>query len=294
MKSLEIISMLPKWAKASPVAILGSPAFLMPCRLGDESASLRPAKVVPAASEALALDIAFGDVPHTLLLSRTPRFPELDKIWDSRADVPAPVLLALVERECGPLFQMLENAVRRQMRLVGVMAAESAETARLVGLQITGDPGIAFALTRSEAVISAFGSLRNLDLSNAEIRAEALPAVDEYAAFATAEADLSALAPGDAVLVPEAGTSAPRLVVDGRFVVDANGVSPYVADALVHVRAATGREMTLGAVFDAVENPPALAGAAAGAQLQLVKDGRLVASGRLDKLADQLAFIVEG
>ncbi len=293
MKSLEIISTLPKWAKASPAAILDSPAFLMPCRLGDESASLRLADVAPAGAEALALDIAFGDVPHRLLLARTSRFPELDKIWDSRADVPAPVLLALVERECGPLFQMLENAVRRQMRLVGVADAVP-EGARLAGLQISGDPGIVFALTRSDVVVSAFGSLRNLDLSHAEIRAEELPAVCEYAAFATVEADLSALAPGDAVIVPEVGTVAPRLVVDGRFVVDANGVSPYVADALVHVRAATGRAVSLGEVFDAVDQPPALAAVEVGAQLQLVKDGRLVASGRLDKLADQLAFVVEG
>ena len=65
-------------------------------------------------------------------------------------------------------------------------------------------------------------------------------------------------------------------------------------DALVHVRAAEGRVVSLGEAFDAVENPLALPSAEQGAQLKLVKDGRVVASGRLDKLADQLAFIVEG
>lgn len=292
MKQLEIISSLPQWARATPSAILDSPAFLMPCRIGDETASLRHAEVEPAASESLALSVAFGDEPHELLLARSPRFPELDRVWDGRFDIPDPVVLALVEMECGSLFQMLENAVRRQMRLVGVKAAGLGGP--MITLRTTTDPAIVFSLTRSDAVVSAFGSLRNLDLSHDAIRSQTLPAECEYAALATADTDLASLAPGDAVLIPEAVSVPPRLVVDGRFVVDAHGVSPCVADALVHVRAATGREVTLGALFDAVENPPALAAAEAGAQLQLVKDGRLVASGRLGKLADQLAFIVEG
>lgn len=307
MKQLEIISSLPQWSRATPSAILDSPAFMMPCRIGDETSSLRHADVEPAASEALALSVAFGDEPHELLLARSPRFPELDKVWDSRSDIPEPVLLALVERECGPLFQMLENAVRKQMRLNGCLevskfgSLEKDQTSKppnlqpssFLALQASTDPAIVFSLTRSNAVVSALDSLRNLDLSHEAIRAQTLMAECEYAAFATAEADLAALAPGDAVLVPEMGSVSPRLVVDGRFVADSNGVAQCEKDALVHVRAAAGRAVSLGELFDAVENPPTIEPAAQGAQLKLVNDGRLVASGRLDKLADQLAFIVE-
>ena len=293
MKSFEIISSLPQWAKASPSAILDSSAFMMPCRIGDETSELRHAQVEPAESESLALSVEFGGEPHDLLVARSPRFAELDKVWDSRSELPEPILVALVEKECGPLFQMLENAVRKQMRLVGVKkgGSEGAEAPAYLSLQASD---IAFSLTRSRTVVSVLGTLRNLDLSHESIRSQTLPAECEYAAFAAAEADLATLAPGDAVLVQEVGTVPPKLVVDGRFVMDTNGVTPVEKDALVHVRAAEGREVSLGEAFDAVETPPALPSAEQGAQLKLVKDGRTVASGRLDKLADQLAFIVEG
>ena len=73
MKSLEIISSLPQWAKASPSAILDSPAFMMPCRIGDEMSELRHAQVEPAESESLALSVEFGGEPHELLIARSPR-----------------------------------------------------------------------------------------------------------------------------------------------------------------------------------------------------------------------------
>lgn len=298
MKPLEIISALPQWANAAPGAILDSQAFAMPCRLGDESTVLRHAGVLPAGAETMPLSITFGDEPHTLSLARSSRFPDLDRLWPTRADVPEAILLALVERECGSLLQMLENAVRRQLRLNGLAHADAAAdgTARAdipsVSFEL-GDPPAVFTLTRSDTVASAMGVLRNLDLSHEEIRSQPLPAVCEYAAFALGAADIVNLAPGDALLLPEIGTLAPRLVVDGRFTVDTNGVLPYAEDALVRVRAAAGRTMPLGELFDASEEPPVQPAAEPGLQLCLVKGGRLVASGRLDRLADQFAFVVE-
>ena len=86
MKQLEILSALTRWANATPDEILDSPAFAMPCRIGEEQALLRPAAVEPAASCSLALSVTFGDEPHELRFSRSARFPELDRIWDSRAE----------------------------------------------------------------------------------------------------------------------------------------------------------------------------------------------------------------
>ena len=129
MKPHEILAALPLAASAPPSRILDSPAFAMPCRYGEESATLRPAAVRPA--DTLSLSLLFGDVPHTLSLARSPRFPELDALWDTRADVPEPILLALAEKECGPLFQLLENAVRRQLRLAGLAAPADPDPAAL-------------------------------------------------------------------------------------------------------------------------------------------------------------------
>ena len=261
----------------------------MPCRLGDESATLRSASVEPAQSEALALSIAFGDEPHTLCLARSPRFSDLDRIWDVRADMPEAILLALAERAYGPLFQMLENAVRKQLRLVG-LAEPPRPDARALVMQVAD---VVFTLTRSETVVRALGVLRNLDMAHESIRSLPLAAQVEYAAFALPEADLASLAPGDALLVPEIATIQPRLVVDGRFLLGENGVAPHEGDARVHVCAAEARPVSLGEVFDAVGTPPQLPAALQGAQLRLVRNGRDVAAGRLGRVGDQNAFVVE-
>ena len=286
MKPLEVLVAIPKWAKAKPAQILDSPAFAMPCRLGEEQASLRLGAVQP--SDTLDLAILFGDEQHSLRLARSPRFPELDKVWDSRADMPEPILLALVEKECGPLLQMLENAVRRQLRLVG-LATPSATDEQIVSAQVND---IVFSITRSETVTAAFGMLRHLDLASPDLRAETFASETEFAAFALAPADLASLSVGDALLVPEIGSVPPRLVVDGRFAVDESGVSPFADDGRCRVVAAEMRTVSLGELFDAAENPRRVEGEAPG-QLRLTQGGKTIAYGRLERLGEQPAFVVE-
>ena len=285
MKPLEILVAIPKWAKATPDQVLDSPAFAMPCRLGEEQVSLRLGAVQP--SDTLDLAILFGDEQHSLRLARSTRFPELDKVWDSRADMPEPILLALVEKECGQLLQMLENAVRRQLRLVGLAA--SVADAQTLSVQVND---IEFSLTRSETVTAAFGILRHLDLASPDLRAETFAAETEFAAFALAPSDLSSLSVGDALLVPEVGSVPPRLVVDGRFVVDESGVAPFADDGRCRVVSAEMRNVSLGELFDAAENPRRVEGEAPG-QLRLTQGGKTVAYGRLDRLGEQPAFVVE-
>ena len=286
MKPLEILVALPKWAKATPDQVLDAPAFAMPCRLGEEQVTLRLGAVQPG--DTLDLAILFGDEPHSLRLARSSRFPELDKIWDSRADVPEPILLALVEKECGTFLQMLENAVRRQLRLVG-LAETSDPDAIMVCAQVAD---IVFALTRSATVTAALGIIRHLDFSSPELRAETFAAETEYAAFALAAADLASLAVGDALLVPEVGSVSPRLVVDGRFVVDESGVSSFADDSRCRVVAAETCTVSLGELFDAADSPRRVEGEVHG-QLRLMQVGRTVAYGRLDRIGEQPAFIVE-
>ena len=304
MKPLEILLSLPQWKKATAEALVDSPAFALPCRLGDEPVQLRPAPIEPAVSELLGLSVSFGDEPHTLGLARSPRFPELNKLWDNRADVPEPILLALVEKECGPLFQLLENAVRKQLRLVGLddsVRSDVAAPRPFLNLCVsapareeTDAAPICFALTRMPTVVAALGVLRNLDLTHEAIRSEQLSAVVEYAAFTLPEGDLASLAPGDAVVVSEIGTVPPRWIVDGRFALDGGGVSPSADDALVRVRAAESATLPLGAVLDAAEGKvPDVPALSDGSQLRLVRGGRTCATGCLGRVGDQPAFLVE-
>ena len=296
MKSLEILQALPKWAKARPEQVLDSTAFAMPCRLGDASATLR--REIFEATDTLDLAVLFGDEPHTLRLARAARFAELDKIWESRADVPEPILLALAEKDCGTLFQLLENIVRRQFKIVSlaVASADGAETSASCGFRVED---VFFSLSRSDTVVAALGNVRHLDLSHQSLRAETLPAETEYAAFVLSAADLASLAVGDALLLPEIGSLPARLVVDGRFVADGNGVSPLANDGRCRVVAVEPRTVTLGELFDAAEGPAAEGASVevgvppAQTPLRLVLSGREVARGRLDRLGDQNAFVVE-
>lgn len=308
MKPLEVLAAVPQWAGASADQILDSPAFAMPCRLGEEQVKMVHADVAPA--DTIDLSVSFGSEPHTLSIAKSGRFPELGVLWDSRADIPAPILLALVEKECGPLLQLLENAVRAQLKLVGLEETPSVEAGATpedagaaapqkarVDFRLSAPSGgdeIVFSITRSPTLVSAFGNLRNIDLSHESVRSLVLNASVEYAAFAMGTAEISTLTPGDVVLLPEIGAVAPRILVDGSLVVEADGVMQGAADALAHVRAVAARTITLGEVLDAsAGNPPPPASIAALDQLILVVNGKTVASGHLGKLADQQAFIVE-
>ncbi|MBR3582453.1 MAG: hypothetical protein IKO01_03300 [Kiritimatiellae bacterium] len=291
MKPLEILSALPALSKAAPSRILDSPAFAMPCRYGEETVLLRPAPVRPADADTLRLAVLFGDEPHVLGLARTPRHPELDALWNTRADVPAPILLALAERECGPLFQLLENAIRRQLRLSG-LADDAAAADSDLALQVADIP---FTLTRTPTVETALGStLRHLDPTHPAIRDMPLTAETEYASFALPATDLATLAPGDALLLPEIGTVPPRRIIDTRYILDDAGVTPYTEDTRCRVVAADPQTLTLGDLFDAAETPPpAPPPPTATAPLRLLQANKTLAQGHLETLGDAPAFIVE-
>ena len=286
MKPFEILSSLPQWSGLGPEDIVDSPAFAMPCRLGEESVALVLGATHPA--DTIRLSIQLESEPHILSLARSPRFKELDAIWDSRADVPEPILLALVEKDAGPLLQLVENAVRRQLKLVGFAEAENPDAPTLFA-QVDD---VVFSLTRSATVTAAIGNLRNLDLTHESIRSVTLPALTEYAAFSLSPSDASGLSVGDAVLLPEMGSAPARTVVDGRFALDANGVTRYNAGDLVHVFDATAKDFTLGELFDAAETPRTVEATPPGT-LRLVAGNKTLAVGRLDRLGDQSALIVE-
>ena len=285
MKPHEILSVLPRWADAAPEALLDSPAWAMPCRLGEDSTVLRTADVTPC--DTLNLAVLLDGERHVLSIADSPRFTDIHALWPSRADVPEPILLALVEKECGPLLQLVENAVRRQLKIEGI--APDGPDARTLFAQVND---VVFGLTRSSTVEAAFGQLRYIDCAHQAVRDTVLPCETELAAFTLPAADLASLDVGDALLLPEVGTVPPRLVVDGRFVVDENGVLPFKDDGRLRVVGVEARAITLGELFDRAQDPVAEK-AVEPAQLRLVASGRTAAYGRFERLASHPAFIVE-
>jgi len=325
MKSSEIMSALPIWSKATAEALLSSPAWAMPCRLGETNAILRKTDIRPI--DTLDVVVLLEDEKHILSIADAPRFNDLHAIWGSRADVLEPILLALVEKNCGELLQLVENAARHQLKIVEIgkgtfdssgdaaldsgrhpgheddsvagmeskpvheSAAESARRQDDGTLTFQVDD-IVFSITSSPALVSALGQLRFIDVSHPSVRAQTLSFETELAVFAMSAVDLASLAIGDAILLPEVGTVPPRFIVDGRFLVDGNGVVPYVDDGRVRVIDAEKHSMTLGTLFDKAETPQTIE-YSKPSQLRLVQSGRTIAVGRLDHVGDQPAFQIE-
>ena len=289
MNSLDILSALPPFRAWTPAEILASPAWAMPCRLGSEEGRLvAEGALLPA--DPLRLAVRFADAPATLALADSPLFPELHALWSARADVPAPILLALVEKECGPLLQLLENAAGRQLAVDG-LEAPAAGAAGATGegqspspnptpaggsggaaprslrpfllRRATGEELCSFALSLPPAVLESFGALRNLDVAHSAVREHALPAVVQLAEPTLSSADLESLAPGDHLLLPEVAPppgggpdgqapSCPEatLVVSGLLAAAPAGVAPWADPGTLRVVLSDSVSIPLGDLLD--------------------------------------------
>lgn len=295
MKPIEVISSLPQWAKASPEEILASPAWAMPCRLGEAQCTMRLDETRPA--ETLDLSVALDGEEHVVGIADSEAFPDLHAVWASRAEVPEQVLLAIVEKDCGPLLQLIENAVRRQLKISGLAAAPAAPDSRLLCARVEGGDAqrISFTLTLSPSVENALGQLRCIDPAHPSVRETRLAAETEYASFVLPSGDLASLSPGDALLLPEIGSISPRLVIEGLFVVSEGGVARWNDDGILRVCAAEPSAIDAGALLDAAsgEKPLTAAQPQENAQLKLVRSGAILARGHLGRIGSQSAFLVE-
>lgn len=286
MKDNEILAAIPAFAQMKPEDVLSSPAWTVPCRIGDAQTAIKPDPRVQAGALELAID--FDGEPNVLSICDTERFPALHEIWDSLGEVPEPIVLALVEKDCGGLLQAVENAVRMQLRITGLAKDPRPEGRRLA---MVAD-GIRFSLLRSGAVDAALGNPRFLDPAHDAVRSTALAAEAEYASFVLDADEVSSIAAGDFLLLPEIGTIEPSLVVDGRFAADGAGVAAWKDDGRLRVVGEERIETTLGALFDAAAGIAPVA-VPAPSRLRLVRSGATLASGRLGKLAGQDALAVE-
>lgn len=276
MNELELLARWPGWADKRPADLLNEPSWALRTRWGDEEVRLRLTDNRPR--DLIALKIAFDDDEHFLGLGRREAFPDLAALWDRKADIPQTLVLALVERECGKLLQLLENTVRRQLRVIGLTDAEAREGTR--GFEVVRKDGSIvadFALTVSDAIIEAFGDLAAIDVTHSSVRNQLRPAIAEYAHFSLGP-ESAALAPGDWLLVPE---------LDNRIAARWC-MSSAEADGKYHVRAAEPSEISFGEIADntlpEIPHPQ---------ELELFFEGKLIATGRYNRLGEQAALAIE-
>ena len=108
MNAFELLQKWPSWQRASAETIFDSPAWALPVRWKDTQCVMRRADV--KFRDILGIGIKFDDEENFIGLANREAFPDLHVLWDVKNNLPDPLKLALVEKECGPLFQILENA----------------------------------------------------------------------------------------------------------------------------------------------------------------------------------------
>ena len=200
MDANELLREWPEWSKANAARVLASSAWRLETQFGGKDARLVRVDAL-AADATVALDIRLDEEPHVLAIEPTPLFPDLTLLKGRFADLPKEVLLALVEKEGGVLFQFVEEISHHRLAIVGLSASPVPETAFV----LSGEGGEArFALDLSAEMEQRLGVLANLDVTHPSIRNLTREAIACHGEWTLNEAELAALSVGDC-LVPDEG-----------------------------------------------------------------------------------------
>lgn len=276
MNAMNLLANWPGWSGKKASDILFSPAWSMRVRWGDDEAFLRLTDNRPR--DIIALKIAFDGEEHFLGIPNRAAFADLSALWDRKNDIPKALVLALVEKECGRLLQLLENAVRRQLTIIGLTEAENRTDSK--GFEVVDRNGsviASFALNVSQMVEESLGDIAAVDTSHISVRTMTRSATVEYAAFILGS-EAASLASGDYLIVPELEN--PSIA---KWCVDVP-----VDDGKYHVRSAISSPITFSAFAE--ESMPQIPAPDA---LELYVGSRLIATGRSVKLGSQSAMAIE-
>jgi hypothetical protein len=277
MNAFDVLKTWPGMSEASAEELFAHPAWAMPCQWGDEKCVLRRAAAKPR--DVIGLSITLDDDAHFLGLGNRESFPDLHNLWSRKTGLPNALVLALVEKECGDLLQLIENVARRQVRVIGLDDPEKRAGALAFDVISLSDGSIkascVFDVKPSTA--RTFGQLRFLDVSHESLRTMERPARAVYSVFDLPESDVAGLAPGDCLMLPEleAGVSGEwrcSIPEDGR------------------IRAVSAGETMIS--FASVADG-ALPPLPAPSALELYRGQEVVARGRFGALCSKPAFVIE-
>lgn len=261
----------PAFEKVNAETVFASPAWRLETDCGETPAVLTKAEMSEA--DLLWVSVTLEDESHVLGIGDSEAYADLHLLWARRKDLPNELLLALVERECGDLFQVLEKVFRRRFQIKGL--ADGGPSGGGAGFRLTADGmTYAFALDLSPLLVMELGKLRYLDPGHEAIRGLRRPAWAEHATVELLESECAALAAGDCVVLPKGAASAWRVTAP--------------EDDLVHVRSEAAGEVTFAQMAD--DDWPALP---EPGRVVLLKGGRPVARGSLAALGLQRVFKVE-
>ncbi|MBR2981833.1 MAG: hypothetical protein IKC80_01255 [Kiritimatiellae bacterium] len=276
MNAFDVLNSWPGIQDLSAEDIFAHPAWAMPCLWGDERCMLRRAEAKPR--DVIGIALSLDDDNVFLGLGKRESFPDLHDLWARKADLPPALILALVEKECGELLQLIENTFRRQVRVTGL--DDPGKRAGGVAFEVVaptdGSVRASFVMDVRPSAIRMFGQLRFMDVDHASLRSMTRPVRALYALFDLSAEESAGLAPGDMIMLPElesgAGAWLDSPVGDGRFRVVSREERPISF-----------------AEFAAGETPPV----PPPSGLELWRGGSVVARGRFGELCSRPAFVIE-
>ena len=261
----------PAFEKVNAETVFDSPAWRLETVCGDKPAVLTKAET--SASDLLWVSVALEGETHVLGIGDSEAYADLHLLWARREGLPKELLLALVERECGDLFQVLEKVFRRQFQVKGL--ADGGPSGGGVDFRLTADgTAYAFSLDLSPLLVMELGKIKYLDPGHEAIRGLRRPAWAEQATVELLESECAALAAGDCIVLPEGAEPAWRVTTP--------------EDDLVHVRSEAAGEVTFAQMAD--DDWPAFP---EPGRIVLLKGGQPLASGFLATLGLQRVFKVE-
>ncbi|GEM_PF-5785236 len=202
----EIIANWPEFTKLNAESILASPGYAAKCNWPTPESTLTFGGKRPGI--ALALQVRFGNNNALLGIPDDEHcaelFPTLANVLQSQ-EVPEPLLLAVVENDLAPLFQLLEEISEEHLQILGIAPADDGAfgNARVFRILSNGQEQISFLLTLTPELIHDFGQLKHLNPMTPEIGDKTLPAQVMLAKFSLSQKELQDLAPGDRILLPE-------------------------------------------------------------------------------------------
>lgn len=207
MKPFELFKSLDPIKAMSKLDIVLHSAWSRPIIVEGEEYTLRAAE---GSTEGVNLSVSWGQEKGVLTLFDSPKFPDFSRLFPRRAEIPDAIMLAVIEKEAGVLLQALENAIRAELSISGLIE-KSGEVKKFEVVSEKGEVVFTFALTLTETILNEFARLEYLDLSHESIASMKLPAEIEFAAFPFEE--LEGLEVGDSLLLPELDTPNPGIAV---------------------------------------------------------------------------------
>jgi len=265
MDANELLKGWPGWAKANAARVLASPAWRITTQYDGNPAVLTRGAEMP--SPAISLSVKLNDAPKVVTFAPSPLFPDLWLLRDRLDALPPEVLLALVERECGTLFQFFEDLGRQSFSIEGV--SDHPATSMVFSLA-TADGEVCYALDLSPEAEMAAGQLSNLDVTHESIRSLTREITPCHATIEMTTDDVSALQAGDCLTLPDPSGSGWLLEVP--------------SDGLVRIVAPTRRMVTFAEIAD-----DALGPVPTSDTVEIVRNGKIIAKGAFAKLGEAQA-----